>query len=198
MHREQAITIPRVVVERVIRGNAAMNMLLVIGASVLLAISAQIAVPVPFSPVPLTLQPLAVLLIGVALGSTRAAAAVALYLLEGASGLPVFALGRSGLVALLGPTAGYLYAHPVAAWLAGWFSEHNWTNSRLRATGGLLLALAVMYTGGWAWLVAGLGMSPKTAFGAGIVPFIIADVIKVAIVAMLLPHAQKIVAKLNG
>src|SRR5687767_963343 len=80
---EKVATIPSVVIERVVRGRAAVDMLLVIGASALIAISAQVAMPLPFTPVPLTLQPLAVIFIGAALGATRGAAAAALYLLEG-------------------------------------------------------------------------------------------------------------------
>src|SRR5687767_2087712 len=106
---EKTMTIPAVVVDRLVRGRAAADMLLVVGASALIAIAAQVAIPLPFTPVPLTLQPMAVIFIGVALGSTRGAAAAALYLLEGFSGLPVFAQGHGGPAWLLGPTAGFLY-----------------------------------------------------------------------------------------
>ena len=105
---QKTSTIPAVVIERVVRGRAAANLLLVAGASLLIAIAAQISVPLPFTPVPLTLQPLAVILIGVTLGSTRGAAAAILYLLEGLSGMPVFAGGGAGALWLAGPTAGYL------------------------------------------------------------------------------------------
>ena len=119
-------TIPAAVYERLIRGRAAVNMLTIIAGSALIALAAQIAIPIPFSPVPLTLQPLAVLLVGVVLGSVRGAAAASLYLLEGASGLPVFAQGHGGIFWLAGATAGYLYSYPLAAWTAGWFSERGW------------------------------------------------------------------------
>ena len=92
----QNATIPSILVDR-IRGRAALNMLLIAGASVLIAIAAQISVPLPHSPVPLTMQPLAVLLVGVVLGSWRAAAAATLYLLEGLGGLPVFSQGHGGI-----------------------------------------------------------------------------------------------------
>ncbi|HEX2062314.1 MAG TPA: biotin transporter BioY, partial [Thermoanaerobaculia bacterium] len=105
---EKAMTIPSIVIDRLVRGRAAADMLLVLGASALIAIAAQIAIPLPFTPVPLTLQPLAVIFIGVALGSTRGAAAATLYLLEGISGLPVFAQGHGGAMWLTGATAGYL------------------------------------------------------------------------------------------
>jgi biotin transport system substrate-specific component len=187
------MTIPTTVSERFVRGRAAAEMLLVVGASALIALAAQVAIPLPFTPVPLTLQPLAVIFLGAALGSTRGAAAAALYLLEGFSGLPVFAQGHGGAAWLLGATAGYLYSYPLAAWLAGFVSERGWGNSVTRSVAGMLAALAVIYAGGWAWLAALTGA--RAAFIAGVAPFVVADIVKVAIGAALLPWAEKIVAK---
>ena len=190
---EKALTIPSVVIERLVRGRAAANMLLVVGASALIAISAQVAIPLPFTPVPLTLQPLAVILIGVVLGSTRGAAAAVLYLLEGASGLPVGAQGHGGMPWILGPTAGFLFSYPFAAWVAGFVSERGWGSSIVRAVTGMLLALGVIYLGGWSWLAIQLG--PSVAFTGGVVPFVLADIVKVAIGAALLPKAQELIAR---
>jgi biotin transport system substrate-specific component len=192
---DKGVTIPSVVIANVVRGRAAVNMLLVIGASALIAIAAQIAIPLPFTPVPLTMQPLAVIFIGATLGSTRGAAAAALYLLEGFSGLPVFAQGHAGPAWLLGATAGYLYSYPAAAWLAGFVSERGWGNSIVRSVSGMLLALAVIYAGGWSWLAA--LTNSRAAFAAGVAPFVLADIVKVAFGAALLPKAQKIVARLS-
>ena len=189
---EKVMTIPAVVVDRLVRGRAAADMLLVVGASVLIAIAAQVAIPIPFTPVPLTLQPLAVILIGATLGATRGAAAAALYLLEGFSGLPVFAQGHGGAIWLAGATAGYLYAFPLAAWVAGFASERGCAKSIVCSVTGMLLALGVIYAGGWSWLA--LLTDTRTAFAAGVAPFILADVVKVAIAAMLLPKAQKVLA----
>jgi biotin transport system substrate-specific component len=169
------------------------DVLLVVSASLLIAIAAQIAVPVPFSPVPLTMQPLAVLMVGVVLGSRRGAAAAALYLLEGAGGLPVFAQARGGAAWLAGPTAGYLWSYPFAAFVAGWFSERGWGNTILRAVSGMLVALAVIYAGGWSWLAIWAG--PGAAFDMGIVPFVVADIVKVAIGAALLPWLQRLLGE---
>ena len=188
------MTIPAVVIERLVRGRAAANLLLVIGASALIAIAAQIAIPLPFTPVPLTLQPLAVIFIGVALGSTRGAAAAALYLVEGFSGMPVFAQSHGGPAWLLGATAGYLYSYPFAAWVAGFISERGWGSSIVRAITGMLLALGVIYLGGWSWLAA--LTDPRTAFAAGVTPFVLADIVKVAIGAALLPKAQQLVSRI--
>ena len=190
---QRAMTIPAVVVDRLVRGRAAADMLLVIGASALIAIAAQVAIPLPFTPVPLTLQPLAVIFVGAALGSTRGAAAAALYLLEGFSGLPVFAQGHGGAMWLLAATAGYLYSYPFAAWVAGFVSERGWGSSIVRSVTGMLLALAVIYLGGWAWLT--LLTDARTAFLAGVAPFVLADIVKVAIGAALLPKAEQILAR---
>ena len=189
-------TIPHIVLERVIRGRALVNVLTIIGASLLIALAAQVAIPIPGSPVPLTLQPIAVLLVGVTLGSTRGAAAAALYLFEGASGLPVFAQGNGGILWLtVGLTAGYLYSYPFAAWLAGFISERGWASRVVRAVAGMLAALLVIYVGGWSWLAVHVGA--MKAFAMGIGPFFIADMLKVAIAASLLPYAQRLVSRLS-
>jgi len=187
---EKAMTIPAVVTQRLVRGRVAADMLLVVAASALIAVAAQVAIPLPFTPVPLTLQPLAVIFIGVTLGSTRGAAAAMLYLLEGFSGLPVFAQGHGGAIWLLGATAGYLYSYPFAAWLAGFVSERGWGSSILRAITGMLLALGVIYLGGWSWLAA--LTDARYAFTAGVAPFLVADIVKVALGAALLPKAQRV------
>jgi len=188
----KAITIPAAVIS-LVRGRAAVDVLLVVGASVLIALAAQIAIPLPFTPVPLTMQPLAVLFIGIVLGASRGAAAATLYLLEGVGGLPVFAQGHGGAIWLVGPTAGYLYSYPAAAWLAGWFSQRGWGSTIVRAVAGMLAALALIYLGGWAWLA--ILTSPRAAFVAGVQPFVLADVVKIALGAALLPYAQRLVAK---
>ncbi|HEX7151522.1 MAG TPA: biotin transporter BioY [Thermoanaerobaculia bacterium] len=192
--QEKTITIPSVLIDRVIRGSAALNVLLVVGASALIAIAAQVAIPLPFSPVPMTLQPLAVILVGIALGSTRGAAAAALYLLEGMSGLPVFAEGKGGALWLLGPTAGYLYSYPVAAWVAGRLSERGQAGSILRAVPSMLAALAIVYLGGWSWLAA--LTSPEAAFTMGVAPFVVADIVKVVLGATIVPFAQKWISRI--
>ena len=190
----KAATIPSALLTRLVRGRAALDVLLVIGATVVIALAAQVAIPLPFSPVPLTLQPLAVLLVGVTLGSVRGAAAAALYLLEGFSGLPVFALGHGGPMWLAGPTAGFLLSYPCAAWVAGWVSERGWGSTTLRAVAGMLAALGVIYLGGFSWLAAVSGS--HAAWIGGVRPFILADVVKVAIGASLLPQMQRLIAKI--
>lgn len=188
-------TIPQILLERVIRGRVVVNVLTIIAASILIALAAQVAIPIPGSPVPLTLQPVAVLLVGVTLGSRRGAAAAALYLFEGMSGLPVFAQGHGGPVWLIAPTAGYLWSYSFASWLAGFVSERGWGSSILRAVCGMLAALGVIYLGGWAWLATLTNMTQ--AWQMGVAPFIVADMIKVAIAASLLPYAQRLVSRMS-
>lgn len=178
------------------RGRVAADMLLVVAASAIIALAAQIALPLPFTPVPLTLQPLAVIMVGAALGSTRASAAATLYLLEGASGLPVFAQGHGGAIWLTSFTAGYLFSYPFAAWVAGFFSERGWGSSIVRSITGMIAALAVIYLGGWSWLA--VLTSPEVAFAQGVAPFVLADVVKIAFGAAMLPYAQRIVAKTSA
>lgn len=182
------MSIPATLQRSVVRGRVAVDVGLVIAASAIIAIAAQIAINVPFSPVPLTLQPLAVIFVGAALGARRGAAAATLYLLEGISGLPVFAQAHGGAIWLAGPTAGYLLSYPFASFVAGWFSDRGWARS------GMFVALAVIYAGGFSWLVQFAGI--RGAFATGVAPFVIADLVKVALGAALLPYAERLIARL--
>ena len=149
---------------------------LVIGASFFVALCARITVPLPFTPVPLTMQNFGVLLVGLALGSRRGFAALALYLAEGAVGLPVFA-GLGGIAHLLGPTGGYLLAYPVVAGLAGFIAERG-NRSFLRLALASLAAEVVLFASGIAWLQV-LTHSFKLAVQWGLYWFVFAEVVKV-------------------
>jgi biotin transport system substrate-specific component len=192
--KAKTTSIPAALLTRIVRGRAALDVLLVLFASAIIAIAAQIAIPIPGTVVPLTMQPLAVLLVGVTLGSTRGAAAAALYLLEGFSGMPVFAQGHGGAIWLAGPTAGYLFSYPFAAFIAGWFSERGWGSTIVRAVAGMLVALGLIYLGGWSWLAAFAGA--KGAWLGGVRPFILADILKVAVGGSLLPQLQRLVSRI--
>jgi biotin transport system substrate-specific component len=166
-------------VPQVRAGVARRGLAIAIGA-VLVAAAAQVAVPVPLSPVPMTLQPLAVLMVGGLLGAPAGAAALVLYLAMGILGLPVFAGGAMGIAPLLGPTGGYLLAFPVAAAVTGALVG-------LRPTvGRTLLACAagmiVIHIGGVAQLAL-LGGDPALAFRVGFVPFLTGDLIKIGLAA---------------
>ena len=154
-----------------------------LGAAVV-AVSAQVVVTVPFSPVPMTLQPLAVLAVGGLLGAAGGASALALYLGLGLLGLPVFAGGGAGLVHVLGPTGGYLLAVPAAAAVAGAVAvpgAHGRV-SLLRALAGCTLGLVLIHAGGVAQLAA-LGLEPGSAFRLGFVPVFTGDLLKVGLAA---------------
>jgi biotin transport system substrate-specific component len=151
---------------------------IVMAASLFVAICARISLPLPFTPVPLTMQNFAVLLVGLTLGSKRGFAALALYLVEGASGMPVFSIaGVGGVAQLLGPTGGYLMAYPFAAFTAGWIMEHG-RKSFTRAAIGSLLGDIVLFIGGIGWLYV-YTHSLIRAIQFGLYWFIFAEVIKV-------------------
>jgi biotin transport system substrate-specific component len=161
---------------------AARQVALIVGGSLLVALCARIAIPLPFTPVPLTVQNLGVLLVGLRLGSRRGFAALALYLAEGAMGMPVFSpIGPGGIAQLLGPTGGFLLAYPLVAWLAGFVMERG-RRSFARAAMGGLLGEVVLFTGGLAWLAV-LTHSVAQAFRWGLYLFLFAEVIKVMMAA---------------
>jgi len=166
---------------------------LVIGASLFVALCARVAVPLPFTPVPLTLQNFAVVLIGLLLGSRRGAIALALYLAEGALGFPVFSSGLGGVARLLGPTGGYLMAYPVAAFASGWIAERA-HKSFARGLAAAAAGDVVLFAGGLAWLAVWTHGSWLQAANFGLYPFVFAEVAKVtaaAGLAMRLPRLAR-------
>jgi len=151
---------------------------IVIGGSLFVALCARITVPLPFTPVPLTLQNFGVLLVGLTLGSRRGFAALVLYLAEGASGMPVFnPAGLGGIAQLFGPTGGYLMAYPFVAALAGRVFERG-KKTLIRATIASLLAEVVLFAGGIGWLFV-LTHSMTQAVRYGLYWFVFAEVLKV-------------------
>ena len=154
---------------------------LAVAASLVVALSAHLSVPLPFTPVPLTFSDLAVLLVGLALGPSTAFAALVLYLLEGASGLPVFSpYGAPGIARLLGPTGGYLLAYPFAAALAGLAPMlAKRTSKFIAALGACAAASSLIMLSGVAWMIFRLHMAPFAAFTLGAAPFLYGQVIKI-------------------
>jgi biotin transport system substrate-specific component len=153
---------------------------IVIGASLFVALCARITLPLPFTPVPLTLQNFGVLLVGLALGPRRAFAALVLYLGEGLMGMPVFnPTGLGGLAQLLGPTGGFLLAYPFVAGIAGWvFDAKNREKSFARAAIAGVLAEIFLFVCGLSWLAV-LTHSFALAVRFGLYWFVFAEVIKI-------------------
>lgn len=162
------------------RSGAARRLVGVAVGALAVAAAAQVMVPVPFSPVPMTLQPLAVLAVGGLLGAAGGVAALVTYLVLGMLGLPVFAGGSAGVVHLLGPTGGYLLAFPLAAGVAGAVAGR--TAGALRLLLACALGMVVIHAGGVAQL-AWLGGNPSAAFRVGFVPFFTGDLLKVGLAA---------------
>ena len=155
---------------------------IVIGASLVVALCARVTVPLPFTPVPLTLQNFGVLLVGLLLGSRRGFAALALYLVEGASGLPVFSpAGPGGIAQILGPTGGFLMAYPLVAFTAGWIYEHT-SRRFVWAALAAFTGEVVLFAGGLGWLFV-LTHSLSLAIKWGLYWFLFAEVIKIVMTA---------------
>ncbi len=168
---------------------------LVVAGSLLIALAAQVAIPLPFTPVPVTGQTLAVLLIGALLGSRRGAMSVGLYLAEGALGLPVFAGGASGPARFLGPTGGYLLGFVAAAGVVGYLCERGWDRRVSTAALAMLIGNGVIYLFGLPWLAGFVGI--EKVLMAGLWPFIPGDLLKVALAAGLLPAGWHLVRSLE-
>jgi len=167
------------------------NLLLITISTLFVAVLAQVKIPLPFTPVPLTGQTFAVLLVGAALGSKRGAASLALYTLMGAFGLPFFAGGASGLVYLSGPTLGYLVGFVAAAYVVGAVAERGLERSVRTSLIPFLAGTIVIYIFGAGWLAILFGV--EQALILGVLPFLISDAIKLVLAALVLPAAWKMV-----
>lgn len=161
--------------------------------SLLTALSAQIVIPA--GPVPITGQTFAVLLTGALLGSRLGAAAMIVYLVEGASGLPFFYGGSSGIAHLLGPTGGYLVAFPAAAFITGAFAEHGWDKRFGTAVAAMAIGSIVIMLSGWAWFSLITNTSPLVTFKLNVIQFIPGDIIKILLAATALPLGWKLLRK---
>lgn len=168
--------------------------LLIAAGSLVVALSALIQIRLPFTPVPITAQTLAVLLVGVLLGSRRGGLALLAYLGEGLAGLPVFSGGGFGLAHVLGPTGGYLFGFVAAAFATGWLAERGWDRRAVTAFAAMLIGNLVIYVFGVAWLGSLVGYGQALALG--VVPFILGDLLKIALGTALLPLGWQGLARL--
>jgi biotin transport system substrate-specific component len=160
--------------------------------TVLTAAAAQLSFPLPFTPVPFTIQPMIVLVGAAALGSRLGALAQIFYLMLGVAGLPVFAFSPElpqGMARLLGPTGGYLIAYPIAAFVTGLLAERGLDRHYLSSIAAMGIGLSVIFLGGVLWIARAAGI--ETALATGLYPFIVVDVIKVVAAGLVLPTAWK-------
>lgn len=168
----------------VVPGGLARDVTLVIGGAALTAVAAQISVPLPFTPVPLTLQTFAVLLVGASLGTVRGLASIALYLAVGVAGAPVFHAGASGMG---GASFGYVIGFVLAAGLVGRLAEGGATRGPLATAGVMVAGNLVIYAVGVPWLMVAAHVGLVQGLALGVVPFLVGDVVKVAVAAGLFP-----------
>jgi biotin transport system substrate-specific component len=174
----------------VLPGSLLWKLMLVLAGSALIALAAQVRIPLPFSPVPVTGQTFAVLLVAAALGRLGLWSVIA-YLIEGAAGLPVFAGGTFGVAMIVGPTGGYLIGFALAAAIVGSAAERGWDRHLATALAAMLLGEVAIYACGLAWLAR--FPLPVPLLDAGLVPFIPGDLVKMVLAALALPGAWKLV-----
>lgn len=184
-----------VISQKVLPRTGIASVLAVVGAAALTALAAQWVIYLPFTPVPITGQTFAVLLTGAALGWKLGAAGQGLYVAVGALGAPVFADRSGGVDVVTGATAGYLIGFIFAAGLVGWMAEHKQDRSFATMFTAFMLGSGVIYVFGVAGLMLNLGMSLEEAIVAGVVPFLIGDLIKAGAAGLLLPGAWRLVGE---
>jgi biotin transport system substrate-specific component len=176
------------------RGLAFDGLLIAVG-SLAVALSALIQIRLPFTPVPITAQTLTVLLIGALFGSRRGGLTMLAYLAEGLAGLPVFSGGGFGLAHVLGPTGGYLVGFIAAAYVTGLLAERGWDRRPLTAFTAMLIGNVIIYAFGSAWL--GWMVGGAQALALGVAPFVLGDLLKIAVGTALLPLGWRGLAKLG-
>lgn len=189
------VTLPRqkpFVLADLLPGALVRDSLLVVGAAAFVGLLAQIAIRLPFTPVPITGQTLGVLLAGAALGWKRGAAAMGLYAVVGLAGVPWFAGHQSGYV---GASFGYIVGFVLCAALCGFLAERGVDRSLLKSVPAMVAGEVVLYGVGVLWLALDLHVGVGRAVALGLTPFVAADAIKAAFAAMLLPGAWKLVGR---
>lgn len=185
-------TTPRVLIDSVWTGERGLgrDLMLVIGGALVIAAAAQVRLVLPFTPVPVTGQTFAVLLLGALLGSKRGAASAMSYIMLGLMGLPVFSAAPPGPAALFSPTAGYLAGFVGAAWVTGSLSERGWDRRPMTAGLAMLIGSSVIFGCGLFWLGRYVGYG--NVVQQGLLPFIPGDLLKIALATALLPAGWKL------
>ncbi len=165
----------------------------VVFVTLLTIVAAQVSIPLPFTPVPFTLQPMVVLLGAAALGARLGASAQMAYIALGVAGIPVFAASAvlpQGVARLLGPTGGYLMSYPFAAFVTGYLAERGLDRRYLTSVIAMGAGLVIIFSGGVFWLAFGVPHAGlPAAVASGLVPFVLADILKLFLAASILPAA---------
>lgn len=180
------------------RGGLLADVALVALGAALVALAAQITIVLSFTPVPITAQTFAVLLVGGSLGVMRGAASLSLYVLLGLVGVPVYSDGGSGWDVVSGATGGYLVGFVVAAALAGLLAERRWDRRLSSSIAAMLTANVVIYVVGVPWLAAAANLGAQDALEQGLYPFVVGDLVKLYLAGALLPAAWKLVERTTG
>ncbi|WP_270888036.1 biotin transporter BioY [Pedococcus sp. 5OH_020] len=190
-----AIALPRKrVLADVIPGGLVRDAALVLGGAAFVGLLAQFAIPLSFTPVPLTLGTFAALLTGASLGSVRGLLSIGLYLAAGMAGVPWFAGHSSGYGF---PSFGYIIGFVLAGGLVGWLAQRGADRTPLKTAATMVLGNVVIYAVGLPYLMAATGMDLSTGLAKGVVPFLLGDAIKIAVAAGLLPAAWKVVQRVE-
>jgi len=168
--------------------------LICLGAA-LIAGSEQVAIRLPFTPVPITGQTFAVLLVGASLGTVRGGASALLYVVLGVAGAPVYAHGAEGWAVITGASGGYLVSYPFASALTGWLAERRWDRRFSSAVGAMLTGNVLIYLFGLPWLAVVLGTTLEKTLALGLYPFVPGDTFKLYLAAGLLPTAWRLVGR---
>jgi biotin transport system substrate-specific component len=188
----QTLTLRSAVVPR---SGLVADVLAVAAGVALISAAAQISIPLPFTPVPITGQTFAVLLVGAGLGTVRGGLAGGLYVLMPLAGLPLYANGEHGWSVLSGATGGYLLAFPIAAAVSGRLAELRWDRAFGSAIGAMLTGNVIIYAFGVPWLAHSLHISFQKALEYGLYPFVAGDLIKLYLAALALPTAWKLAGR---
>ncbi len=180
------------------RAGVLTDVLLVLAGAGLVAAAAQVSLPLPFTPVPITGQTFAVVLVGAALGPVLGFASLFLYVALGIAGAPIYADGTEGWETFLGPTGGYLIGFVVAAAVTGMLAERKWDRKFPSSLAAMLTGNVLIYVPGLIWLAAEIDTNLEDTLEAGLYPFVIGDLIKLYLAGALLPLAWKGVRKVRG
>lgn len=192
------LTVKPTLVDRIIPNSFAADIALVVAGAALTAVASQLQFAVPGNPVPFTMQTLAVLLTGAALGSVRGLLSMVLYVAAGTL-LPVYSGGAHGINVLLGATGGYLFGFIVAAFVVGKLAEVKWSSNVLKMAASYVVGSAIIYALGVTVLTI-TAMKGNWALGVqyGMVPFLVWDAVKAAVAAGLVPGAWALIKKIKG